>query len=193
MEFAPLFWRLAPDASASHRAYLEHLVSDVGGKAFRTDASILVAVPRGEGWLVDDLYVPGPDWAASDGRSLWNALDGEAHGATVRFVCPTYEKDRAEFARTAGLAVAESWWLMELSGAGGGEAGVRVELAGAVEAVTVAAPPVYDPQGPVLFLPAVINAHIALPDAVATAPRLGCAAIVVNQVAGHDALAEALS
>jgi len=28
----------------------------------------------------------------------------------VRFVCPTYEKDRAEFARSAGLTIAESWW-----------------------------------------------------------------------------------
>jgi len=189
---APVFWRPAADASAQHRAFIEHLVSEGGAKAFRTDTAVLVAVPRGEGWLVDDLYVPGSDWANGDGRTLWNAFDGEAHGSQVRLVCPTYEGDRAEFARTAGLSIAESWWLLELSGAAGGEAGVRVDLAGA-DAITVAAPPVYDPPGPILFLPSLSDASAALPAAVDRAPRLGCAAIVVNHVAGDDALAQALA
>ena len=192
VECAPVFWRPAADASAHHRVFIEHLVSEAGAKAFRTDKAILVAVPRDEGWLVDDLYVPGSEWAKGDGRTLWNALDGEAHGSPVRLVCPTYEGDRAEFARTAGLSITESWWLLELLGAAGGEAGVRVDLAGA-EAITVAAPPVYDPLGPILFLPSVSDASAALPAAIESAPRLGCAAIVVNHPAGDDALARALA
>lgn len=192
VELAPVFWRPAADASAQHRAFIEHLVSEGGAKAFRTDTAILVAAPRGEGWLVDDLYVPGSDWAHGDGRTLWNDLDAEARGSPVRMVCPTYEGDRAAFARAAGLSIAESWWLLELSGAAGGEAGIRVDLPGS-EAITVAAPPVYDPQGPILFVPSVSDPSTALPAAVDRAPRLGCAAIVVNQVAGDDALAQALS
>ena len=192
VRLAPVFWRPAADASTHHRAFIEHLLSEGRAKAFRTDTAVLVAVPRGEGWLLDDLYVPGSDWASGDGRTLWNALDGEAHGSQVRFVCPTYEGDRAEFAQAAGLTIAESWWLLELSGPAGGEAGVRADLAGA-EAITVAAPPVYDPPGPVLFLPSVTDASTALPAAAESAARLGCPAIVVNHVAGDDALAQALS
>ncbi len=192
VQFAPVFWRLAPDAPANHRAFIEYLLSEGGAKVYRTDDSVLIAVPRGAGWLVDDAYVPGSDWATGDGRALWNTLDREAHGAQVRFVCPTYEKDRAEFGRSAGLTINESWWLMELPSTSGGDAGVRVPLPGA-EAITVAAPPVYDPQGPILFLPALNDSRTALPAAVAKAPQLGCPAIVVNQVAGDDALAEALS
>lgn len=189
---APVFWRPAADAAAHHRAFLEHLVTDGGAKAYRTDTAVLVAVPRGPGWLVDDLHVPGSAWAGGDGRTLWNALAGQTHGSQVRLVCPTYERDRAEFAQAAGLHVAESWWLLELPRASGGEAGLRVDLAG-TEALTVAAPPVYDPGGPVLFLGPVSDSRAALPVAVDTAPRLGCAAIVVNQVAGEEALAGALA
>lgn len=192
VEFAPVYWRPAPDASARHRAFMEYLLSEGGAKAYRTDHSVLVAVPRGDGWLVDDVYVPGSDWAAGDGGELWNVLDRETHEADVRFVCPTYEKDRAEFARSAGLTIAESWWLMELPSASGGASGIQVQLPGA-EAITVAAPPVYDPHGPILFLPVLDDPLTALPAAVESAPHLGCPAIVVNQVAGDDALAEALS
>lgn len=159
--------------------------------AYRTDDSVLIAAPRGAGWLVDDAHVPGSDWAG-DGRALWNTLDLDAHGAQARFVCPTYDEERAAFARSAGLTIAESWWLMELPGTSGGEAGVRVQLPGA-EAITVAAPPVYDPHGPILFLPALSDSGTALPAAIVRAPQLGCPAIVVNQVAGDDALAESLS
>ena len=67
-----------------------------------------------------------------------------------------------------------------------------MDLVGA-EAITVAAPRVYDPPGPVLFLPSVTDASTALPAAADSAARLGCPAIVVNHVAGDDALAQALS
>ena len=192
VEFAPVFWRPAPDGLARHRAFIDYLLSEGGAEAFRTDTSILIAAPRGEGWLVDDAHVPGSAWVTGDGPCLWNALDGVAHRARVRLVCPTYEEDKAEFALAVGLSLAESWWLLELPNVSGGDAGLQVELAGA-EAITVAAPPVYDPGGPVLFLPAVSDARAALPDAVAAAPRLGCPAIVVNHVAGDDALALALA
>jgi len=191
VQFAPVFWRPSPVASTNHRVFIEYLLSEVGAKAYRTGDSVLVAVPRGQGWLVDDAYVPGSDWATGDGRALWNELDHEAHGAQVRLVCPAYEEDRAEFARCAGLTIAESWWLMELPDTSGGEAAVRVQLPGA-EAIMVAAPPIYDPPGPILFLPGLDDLRTALPATIARAPQLGCPAIVVNQVAGDDSLAEAL-
>lgn len=104
---APVFWRPASDAATHHRAFIEHLLGDGGAYAYRTAASVLIAAPRGDGLLVDDAYVPGEDWATGDGRALWNALAADRGGSEVRFVCPTYEHARAEFAQDAGLVVAD--------------------------------------------------------------------------------------
>jgi hypothetical protein len=93
--------------------------------------------------------------------------------------------------------VVESWWLRELPGAGGGQAGQRVALPGA-EAMTVAAPPVYAPPGPILFLPApdhpdqAVSVVDTVRAAIELAPALGCAGIVVNQVSRHRTLADLL-
>lgn len=82
--------------------------------------------------------------------------------------------------------------LLELDGSGGGEPGLEVALPGA-EAITVGAPPVYAPPGPILFLPAPTDATKALPAAISRAPALGCAAIVVNQGADDTDLGAALA
>lgn len=182
---APVFWRPARDADTRHRAYLRHLLADGGARAWRTPTSVLVAAPRGEGWLVDDLVLGDP----CDGPLLWNAFADASGGEDVRFVAPTYEPARTQLAVNAGLALAESWWLLELD-SGGGEAGAHVELPG-VRAVTVAAPPVYAPPGPMLLLPAVTDAA-AVSAAVDTAPAIGCAGVVVNQRSGDDELTDAL-
>ena len=189
---APVFWRPAPDAATHHRAFIEYLLGDGGAHAYRTAASVLIAAPRGDGLLVDDAYVPGEHWATGDGGALWNALAADCRGSEVRFVCPVYEHARAEFAHAAGLAVAESWWLLELPGSGGGEAGCPVELPGG-EAITVGAPPVYAPPGPILFLPVTTDAVRAIPAAIARAPEVGCSAIVVNQPCHGEALSGTLT
>jgi hypothetical protein len=186
---APVFWRPAPDAADRHRAYIEHLLTEGGALAYRTAHSVLVASPRGDGWLIDDLYVPAERWT-TDGAELWNALASGRRGDDVRFVCPTYESARVEFASEVGLALAETWWLVEL-GSGGGEAGVSVTLPGA-EAVTVGAPPVYAPPGPMLFLPSPEDVAAAAPAAVDRALGLGCAGVVVNQAAGNQSMVEVL-
>ena len=182
----PIFWRPAPDAATRHRAFFEQLLTEAGARGYRTESAVLLAAPLADGWLVDDVHVPGEDWRR-DGAELWEALTGDCGGAPVRFVCPTCERARADFAHSVGLAVSESWWLMELEGSGGGRAGDVVDLPGAA-ALTVAAPPVYAPPGPVLHLPAPEDAARALPAAIEEAPARGCAAIVVNQQAGDAGL-----
>jgi hypothetical protein len=188
---APVFWRPAPDASSHHRAFLDYLLTDGGAVAYRTDDSVLVAAPRGDGWLVDDFFVDQEKWMV-DGRELWAAFSRDCHGSQVRFVCPAYEKSRGDFAQQLGLTVSASWWLKELPGSGGGDARVEVALPGA-QAVTVAAPPVYAPPGPILFLPVVTDAQQAVPAAVDKAPDLGCAAVVVNVEPGDADLTSALT
>lgn len=192
VEHAPVFWRPAVDATSRHRAFLAYLLAETGTRMLRTDTSVLLAVPGRDGWLVDDFHVPGSDWAARDGGELWRTLDGELDGEPVRLVCPTVEPERAAFAMAAGLSIAESWWLLELTGVTGGEGGVRIALPGA-EALTVVAPPVYDPLGPVLYVSTVKDSRIALESAVERAHELGCPAVVVNHTAGDHELAGHLS
>lgn len=188
---APVFWRPAPDAATKFRHFIEYLLTDGGARGYRTDDGVLIAAPRGDGWLVDDMFVRGDRWADGDGKDLWNALTNDVDGSEIRFVCPTYEQHRAEFARAVGLTIAESWWLRELDSSGG-EPGVQVQLPGA-EAITVPAPPVYAPPGPILFLPsAPSDPSVAIPAAVDKAEKLGCASVVVNVVSGADELAGTL-
>lgn len=192
VEHAPVFWRPAPDADTKHRDFLEFLLTDGGAKAYRTDASVLIAAPRGDTWVVDDMSVPTGDWAAGDGRDLWNLLATETDGAAVRFVSSAYESDSAVFAQAVGLSVGEPWWLLELA-TSGGEAGVEVDLQGAT-AVTVGSPPVYAPPGPMLFLPeSSSEPAVDIPAAVTKAETLGCAGVAVNVAHGDDGARAALT
>lgn len=191
VQYAPVFWRPASDALSKHRAFLDYLLTDGGALAYRTDDSVLIAAPRGAGWLVDDFFVDQEKWMV-DGRELWNAFSSDHPGSHVRFVCPSYEEARGAFALQVGLSVSASWWLKELPGSGGGDARVEVALPGA-QAVTVAAPPVYAPPGPTLYLPSVTDARPAVAAAVDRAPDLGCAAVVVNVEPGGADLVSALT
>jgi len=186
---APVFWRPAPNAAERHRQFIKYLLTDGGGLAYRTADSVLLATPRGDGWLVDDLHVRDQYWT-TDGVDLWNALAADRRAEVVRFVCPTYENDRAEFASNIGLTVAETWWLIELE-SGGGETHVTISLPGA-DAVTVGAPPVYAPPGPMLFLASPEDVATAVPAALDKAPGMGCAGVVVNQAASEQSMAEVL-
>jgi hypothetical protein len=187
VEQAPTFWRPAADAAKKHRAFMEYLFTKAGAKGYRTDSSVLIAAPRGDGWLVDDAYVRDDEWTGGDGQLLWDAFAAECGGAAVRLVCPTHEREKGEFAGRVGLELAESWWLRELAGSGGGQAGSTVDLPGTT-ALTIAAPAVYAPPGPILFLPDATDAARAVPAAIKEAPRLGCAAIVVNEKSGDRPL-----
>lgn len=153
---------------------------------------MLIAAPRGDTWVVDDMSVPTGDWAAGDGRDLWNLLATETDGAAVRFVSSAYESDSAVFAQAVGLSVGEPWWLLELA-TSGGEAGVEVDLQGAT-AVTVGSPPVYAPPGPMLFLPeSSSEPAVDIPAAVTKAETLGCAGVAVNVAHGDDGARAALT
>jgi hypothetical protein len=140
--------------------------------------------------LLDDVVVPD-DGRDGDGDALWESFSAARSGEPVRFVCPVVEPARRAFAERHGLVLHESWWLRELEGPAGGTAGLEVTVSGAT-ARTVAAPPVYDPPGPVLFLPGPVDDVAALRIVLGEAPRRGCPAVVVNQQAGDDRLAAAL-
>lgn len=119
------------------------------------------------------------------------ALVAHDPGAEVRFVCPVPEPDRAGFAESAGLELTESWWHIEVPLSGQPGPGRDPQVPGAT-ALVLPAPPVYDPGGPILFLPSITDASTALPAASAEAEVLACPLVVVAAPASDHALALAL-
>ncbi len=127
---------------------------------------------------------------ASQPGSLCRLGYGSAHARQTAVVWPLVIVGLDALAPS--VEAEESWWLMELPGSGGGEVGCQIELPGA-DAITVGAPAVCAPPGPILFLPALTDAARAVPAAIAKAPDIGCSAIVVNQIASDNALRQHLA
>jgi hypothetical protein len=188
--YAPVYWRAAPSAAEVHRTYLRHLITEAGGLSFRTDEALLIAVPGRHGWTIDDAAVPDGGWDAV-GRQLWAAFAAKAAGDAVRFVCPTPEFERLEFAVGLGLEVAESWWHLEVTQSAGGN-GVRTPEVDGATVEYVQAPPVYDPGGEILFLRQVTDPARALASAQFRAAAQGNPLVVVSRMVGDMALVEAL-
>lgn len=69
VKFAPVLWRPPPDAEVHHRGFIECLLTEGRAKAYRTDDSVLIAAPRGDGWPIDDASIQGELWASGDGAS----------------------------------------------------------------------------------------------------------------------------
>ena len=116
----------------------------VGARGYGTERSVLVAAPRGEGWLVDDAAVD------DGGRRRSGGSSGMRSPPTARRRrppgVPTYDTDRAEHATRAGLDRGRVVVAEGAARIGGGQSAIDVALPGA-DAVTVGAPPVYAPRG----------------------------------------------
>ena len=136
--FAPVLWRPATSASRVHLAFLRSLITSGGALGFRTDHALLIAAPGRPSWNVDDAFVPPGQWG-TDGQQLWDALAARIRGERVRFVCPVFEVERAHFASSAGLTVADSWWHIDVPHQDQGAKGCDHQVTGAA-AVLVLAP-----------------------------------------------------
>ena len=101
---APIFWRPAPDAVQRHRAFPKHLLTSAGAHGYRTDDSVLIVVPRSDGWLLDDAWVPHDQWLSEDGAALGNALAAHHRGEVVRFVSPSSDSQWAGIGATSVCA-----------------------------------------------------------------------------------------
>jgi hypothetical protein len=193
-DYAPVYWRRAPDAEPRHRAFLGFLLGEGGAIGVRTRDGFLLAQPRDLGWLVDDAVVPADRWA-SDGVRLWESLREDLDGS-VRWVCPVPETPRRDFVAGLGLDLVESWWHRDVIGAPSAVV-ADVPADGVADVVGAAArlvlpPPIYSPGGPVLFLTDVQDPAAALGAALHEARSLGSPVVVVSQPADDEALVGAL-
>jgi hypothetical protein len=185
--FAPTYWRPAPDARRWHRGFLRYLLGEGGAVGFRTDDSVMIAQPKGHGWLMDDAAVAEARWE-SEGADLWDALRGQLSGS-LRWVCPVPERNHRSFVGSCGFELVESWWHRDIGNEVSSVDGAGDVVVVGAAARLVPAPPVYEPGGPVLFLTDVQEPDAALEDAVRKASVLGSAVVVVSQPSRDTSLA----
>lgn len=190
---APRFWNPAPDATERHRGFLAHLIDDPEVLSVRTASGYLMAVDRGDFWLVDDMVMsPDSTWL-SEGTDLLRHAQEEC--GRVRFVVPAFEAARLAAAYVVGLEPAECWWHRDTRPSSAYDEGAGedpdVVVTGA-RGRLVAAPPVYDPGGWVLLVTDVSSTE-ALHRVEDTAGSRGACVSVVSQAPNDPGLADILT
>jgi hypothetical protein len=184
--FSPVFWRVAANARNAHRAFIELLVQSPDVLTLvSAEGGALIALDRGDkGWLIDDFAVPTPElWPTTGVELLRVALDRIGRPVTV-VVAHRDDAKRAAL-RQAGLQLDEEWWVRPA------DAPVGDTAHQGHTAALIAAPPVYDPGGPVLMTESVAPDIQAVDGLLAHGAREG-AAIVVVPVSATDEIRRGL-
>jgi Acetyltransferase (GNAT) family len=129
--YSPVFWRKAPDSSATQELFFQRLLTgtDVIALVAETEPILLgfiigsiatappVYHPGGPVCIVDDFAVANPMEWGSVGAALLAAMEHEAKArGTVLSVVVCAQRDQAKRAmlREAGLAVASEWYVKPL-------------------------------------------------------------------------------
>jgi hypothetical protein len=190
---APRFWRPSVDATAVHRRFLDGLINDDETVGLRTDHGYLIAQPQGPVWVVDDMVVaPDEAWPHEGVELLRHAQE---RCGPLRLVVPAVETSRMAAARVVGLELVEIWWHKNLPLGGDRVAEDQIEstlgdpvlLVLEAKGRLVAAPPIYDPGGPVLLVTAVDSSD-GLTRIEAEAVDHGAPVSVVTQKANDERL-----
>jgi len=193
--YSPVFWRPAAGARELHVAFLAAMVAADGVDAFRTENGLVIAQRRGNECFVDDFAVAGDERWPVEGRDLLLAAWGRqsAGGATTaRVVTARLDEPKVALLLDVGLVVGEEWWVKPLTPPTAGDTShLPIERPG-LTAVKTAAPPVYDPGGPVMLVREVAGPD-QLPALEATALEHGAVLAIVPAGPGDRALTAALA
>lgn len=195
-EYSPVFWHPADDAVERHRPYVEYCVADGKFVALRSDNGFVLGELRDDGdCSIEDFAVTDDALWATEGRALLSAAWDEARGrGATRCRVVTARRDTAlvEMLESCGLAAVEAWWVQP-SGMPAAEPPVYgpVEAEG-VQALQIAAPPVYDLGGPVLLVQHLDRPGLAA-GLLALARARGAALVVAPAPVGARSLNDALA
>jgi hypothetical protein len=152
--YSPVFWRPAADPVPGHTGFLARQIAADDVVALRTDRGFVVGQIRGSGGGIDDFAVTEPELWATHGRALLDAAMGQMHArgaAEVQVVTAQKDLPKSAMLRDAGLALVNQWWVKALAaGADSLEPGRR--SGDGFSGILGAAPPVYDPGGPVFLV-----------------------------------------
>ncbi|HVC88629.1 MAG TPA: GNAT family N-acetyltransferase [Gaiellaceae bacterium] len=158
--YSPVFWRPAPTARAKHEPFLRFCIESgdfaaLAAERDGTTAGIALANRRGAPppfhadreatWFVDDFFVASPDlWQQVGGELLAEVERQASANGAERLIVVTAHGDgpKCAFLASAGFEPAASWWVHPVTPT----AGPPPDL-GTMQAVTGAAPRVYEPGG----------------------------------------------
>lgn len=155
-DYSPVFWRPRPGVTGLHARFLGRQIGSPGFVALRTGHGFLIGQRRGQEGSIDDFAVDETATWNGDGtallRAAWQRWESDGVEA-VRVVTAHADQDKCTMLATLGLELAEQWWVRELEPAPAPPG--HLASAGKVSGTgfagrLVAAPPVYDPGGPVL-------------------------------------------
>jgi hypothetical protein len=154
--YSPVFWRPRPGVTGLHARFLSGQIASPGYVALRTGHGFLIGQRRGQEGFVDDFAVDETAGWDGDGAALlaaaWRRWEPDGVEA-VRVVTAHADHDKRAMLAALSLELAEQWWVRELEPAPAppGQPAPAGPVTGTgFTGRLVAAPPVYDPGGPVL-------------------------------------------
>ena len=155
--YSPTFWRRAVGVEELHASFLRRTIGQSQNIAMRVERGFITAVPRAGQFYADDFALDDEATWESDGRTLVLAAWTEAkqRGATaLRVVTAARDVPKVAMLRNAGMVVSERWWVRALDVDPPGTVYEGTITGDGFAAVMSAAPPVYDPGGPVVLITA---------------------------------------
>jgi hypothetical protein len=152
--YSPVFWRPAAAPVPGHAAFLARQIGGDDVVALRTDRGFVVGQIRGAGGGIDDFAVTDQESWSTHGRALLDAALAQMHArgaADVQVVTAQKDRPKSAMLRAAGLDLVNQWWVKPLApGPRSAEPGRR--SGAGFSGILGAAPPVYDPGGPVFLV-----------------------------------------
>ena len=178
--YSPVFWRPAVGAAGLHARFLRRQIESDQTIALRTSHGFAICQRRPADGFVDDFAVEPPGRWEADGAELLLALARRltAEGVHVlRVVTAQADAPKTALLRRLSLVVAEQWWVRELTPAVTPSPFGRID-GPSFSGLLTAAPPVYDPGGPV-YLADRIPSEAAAADVARTAASHGAVLAVI--------------
>ena len=179
--YSPVFWRRASDVEELHARFLRRLVEDPDNIGLRTDRGFVTAVRRGEQYYADDFALERDGSWEVDGRVLLLAVWSDAKrrdASALRVVTAARDVAKVAMLRGAGMAVDVRWWVKPLDVSAPGTAYSGTVDGEGFDATLTAAPPVYNPGGPVVIVNRVDSA-VALERAEEKSRDLGAVLVIL--------------
>jgi hypothetical protein len=152
--YSLVFWRRQRGILPAHAAFLASQVASSEAIALCCDDGVAIATRDGEQYYVDDFAVVDNQWQDVGGALLIAVWEGaQRRGArALRVVTARLDQPKVAMLSAMGPRVQQQWWVKPLARIAVEGANPGVLESDGYRIVRGAAPPVYDPGGPVGLL-----------------------------------------
>ncbi len=187
-QYSPVFWRPRQGVGELHAQFLRFSGTRPGAVALRTEHGFIIAGPNQSRCFVDDFAVDDDTFWASEGRELllsaWRRARSDVQNA-LRVVVARRDVPKRQMLVDLGFTTNARWWIKELAPRAEVQPLGAISVAGNA-GLLLAAPPVYDPGGPVCLLSGLVPGTATT--AGEQAARAGAVLIIVQREGGEEAV-----